>query len=445
MIENPYKTGKNVPNKVKTTMRPFLACSMRTIVFATLGLLAALSLYLHGRGDYHHATSSTEGIPASKLRGKGGQRKDESEDAAATISRKTQATTEAETAKQQTHPPTLRPVLRPSPTPTARPTPAPTGHPTSAARPPDIKRKPVEAESTVQPPKEDDDDVSEEKEDTGKEEETKVTITTGRAPTVAATSAQRRDVPRPTPKVIVVDNQPEDSSTTEGGEDRAVRVVRGQAQDAEAEAEEAAAHAAMVHEREEETSVVVQSDRDHDLPDTQQQPGVDADVAATSAATGSEGDPNEHAPTPAPTKNPPVAVVPPAKKPVRQAMSKPTIALAASEAARKRALEGIRRAAANKHIGDKARKEAAADGFIDIEGLEPIEVADGGNHEQQSLGPVHRVEDGPPAYDPTAPLDCSGKTDPFIGVAVETYVPPANADLKSKVGKRTVLLVYSAY
>jgi len=234
--------------------------------------------------------------------------------------------------------------------------------------------------------------------------------------------------------VIVVNNGPEDtattrssgSSSTQGGQ----RVVRGQVQDP-------AAHAAMVHEREEETAEVVQQPQDQQEQEPRRdsnprnQPGSDAE--STSEEESPEEGRQAAPPTRAPSQ-PPTA----GRKPVRQPLSKPAIALLAAEAAQKRALEGIRKAAANQQqAGNQARKAAAAVDLIDIEGLEPVEVADGGNHEQQSLGPIHRVDEGgSAANDPSVPLDCSGATDPFSGAAVETYVPPANADLKDKVSTR---------
>jgi hypothetical protein len=68
--------------------------------------------------------------------------------------------------------------------------------------------------------------------------------------------------------------------------------------------------------------------------------------------------------------------------------------------------------------------------LLDIEGLTPVEVADGGNHEQNTLGPQLLgvgVVKGPVA------VDCSGSMDPFPGQAVETYEPPVQADLKAKM------------
>jgi hypothetical protein len=196
----------------------------------------------------------------------------------------------------------------------------------------------------------------------------------------------------------------------------------------------------MVHEREEETAEVVQQPQDRQEQEPRRdsnprnQPGSDAE--STSKEESPEEGRQAAPPTRAPSK-PPTAAKVAGRKPVRQPLSKPAIALLAAEAAQKRALESIRKAAANQQqAGNQARKAAAAAAvdLIDIEGLEPVEVADGGNHEQQSLGPIHRVDEGgSAANDPSVSLDCSGATDPFSGAAVETYAPPANADLKDKV------------
>ena len=54
-------------------------------------------------------------------------------------------------------------------------------------------------------------------------------------------------------------------------------------------------------------------------------------------------------------------------------------------------------------------------------------MADGGNHEQNTLGPQLT------APSDTGPIDCSGSMDPFPGQPVETYEPPIKADLKDKM------------
>ena len=67
--------------------------------------------------------------------------------------------------------------------------------------------------------------------------------------------------------------------------------------------------------------------------------------------------------------------------------------------------------------------------LVDIDNMTPVEVADGGNHQDNTLGPQLGVG---VIANPVV-IDCSGSMDPFPGQPVETYEPPVNADLKDKM------------